>query len=153
MTLSRRLLLIAIVIGAFGCRSGDPTQTFVNTCTGGYLGNADASAPLICVSVNGSTATPLFDPIHVYAKGKNGKASRITWASPDPNADLHVSMKDPSQGCVKSIECPRKQACMATIVETAAKGTQCEYQISNGGGTPMDPIIIIDTCCASDTDH
>jgi hypothetical protein len=151
MTLSRRLLFIAIIIGAFGCRSSDPTQTFVSTCTGGYHGNADPAAPLVCVSVDGSAATPLIDPVHVYTKGRNGSAAQIAWASADPKADLHVSMKDPSQGCVKSVACPRKQACFATIVENAAKGTQCEYQISNGGGTPMDPIIIVDGCCPGDS--
>src|SRR4051794_1661902 len=142
MALSRRLLLIVIVISAFGCRSSDPNQVSVDTCTGGYLGNADPSAPLICVSTSGSAATPLIDPIHVYTKGKNGQAVQIRWASGDTNADLHISVKNPSQGCVKSIECPRKQACMATVVEAATKGMQCEYQISNGAGMPMDPIII-----------
>ena len=148
MALSRKLLVIAIVIAAFGCSTSDPTSRFAGTCAGGYLGNADPAAPLVCVGVSGSGATPLIDPVHVYAKGKNGAATQVTWASSDPNADLHVSMKDPSQSCVKSIACPRKQACFATIVDTAAGGSQCEYQISNGGGKPMDPIIIIDTCCA-----
>ena len=149
MALSRRLLLITIVVAAFGCRSSNTIDQLAGTCTGGYLGNADPTAPLICVGISGSSATPLIDPIHVYTKGKNGAAVQIVWASSDTNADLHVAMKDPSQGCVKSVACPRKQACIAVVVENSAKGTQCEYELSNGGGKPMDPVIIVDGCCPS----
>ena len=143
------LLVIAVLIAAFGCTTSDPTSQLVATCTGGYHGNSDPSKPLVCVDVSGMSATPLIDPVHVYAKTKNGAATQVAWASADPNADLHVSMTNPSQTCVKSIACPKKQACFATIVSTAAGRTQCEYQISNGtGGKPIDPIIIIDDCCA-----
>lgn len=143
-----KLLVLAAVIAAFGCRTSDQTATVVATCTGGYLGNADRSHPLVCVSVSGTSATPLIDPVHVYAKGKNGAATQISWASADPKADLHVSMTNPSQNCVKNIVCPKKLACFATIVDNAPAGAQCEYQISNGSAKATDPIIIIDTCCA-----
>jgi len=141
--------LIVAVLTAFGCQTSNQTTLAVETCSGGYRGNSDPAKPLVCVSVRGTSATPLIDPVHVYAKGKNGDATQISWASADPNADLHVSMANPSQNCVKNIVCPKKLACFATIVEDAHAGAQCEYQISNGtGGKPMDPIIIIDTCCA-----
>lgn len=139
--------LILATIAAFGCRTSNQMMLLVDTCKGGYLGNNDPSKPLVCVDVAGTSVTPLIDPVHVYAKGKNGAATQIMWASRDPNADLHISV-NPSQSCVKSVACPQKRACVATIVDTARGGTQCEYQISNGsGGKPMDPIIIIDTCC------
>ena len=145
-----KFLVIAAVIAAFGCRTSDQTAQVAATCAGGYHGNSDPSRPLVCVSVDGMSATPLIDPIHVYAKGKNGAATQISWASADSRADLHVSMPNPSQNCVKAIACPKKQACFATIVDSAPGGAQCEYQISNGtGGKPMDPIIIIDNCCAN----
>ncbi len=148
MALARKLPLLAIlVVALFGCKSSDPNQQFVETCTGGYLGNRDLYAPLVCVSVSGSAATPLIDPVHVYPKGKHGKAAQIVWAASDPHADLHIAMKGNASGCVKEVHCPRKQACVATIVETAPGGTQCEYNLSNGGGQPVDPIIIIDSCC------
>jgi hypothetical protein len=58
-------------------------------------------------------------------------------------------MTGSSQNCVKSITCPDKRACFATVVDTAPAGTHCEYQLANGSGAkPADPIIIIDTCCA-----
>ncbi|HEX7192054.1 MAG TPA: hypothetical protein VF381_10850 [Thermoanaerobaculia bacterium] len=146
---SKLLVIATVTAAALGCSTSDTTSQFVATCTGGYLGNADRTRPLICVSVNGMSATPLIDPIHVYAKGRNGAATQIAWASPDRTADLHIAMTNPSQNCVKNIVCPRKQACFATIVDNAPAGAQCEYQISNGtGGKPMDPIIIIETCCA-----
>ena len=142
-----KLLVIAAVIAAFGCRTSDQTAQAAATCASGYLGNADPSRPLVCVNEDGS---PRIDPVHVYAKGKNGAATQIAWASSYRNADLHVTMTNPSQNCVKSVACPKKQACFATIVDTAPGGAQCEYQISNGtGGKPMDPIIIIDNCCAN----
>ena len=147
-SLTKLLAIAAVVLAAFGCRTGNQTTQLVETCTGGYHGNSDPSRPLVCVALSGGTATPLIDPVHVYGKGKNGAATQITWASADPNAELHVSMTNPSQNCVKSIACPQKQACIATIVDNAPGGAQCEYQISNGSGKPMDPIIIIDTCCA-----
>jgi len=144
-SVSKVLVIIALMVVAFGCRTSDQTASVSATCAGGYLGNADPARPLVCVNADGS---PRIDPIHVYAKG-SGAAAQITWASADPKADLHVSMTNPSQNCVKTIVCPRKLACFATIVD-APGGTQCEYQISNGtGGKPMDPIIIIDTCCAN----
>src|SRR5206468_6365657 len=133
----------------FGCRTSDQTAIVAATCASGYHGNDDRSKPLVCVDVSGMTATPLIDPVHVFGKGKSPVAAQITWASADPNADLHVAMTNPSQNCVKNIVCPRKQACFATVTDTAPPGAKCEYQISNGtGGKPMDPIIIIDTCCA-----
>ena len=143
-----KLLLIAAVLAAFGCRTSNQTSELVATCTGGYLGNADPSKPLVCVNVSGTGATPLIDPVHVYAKTKNGAATQIAWATSDPNADLHVTVTNPSQNCVKSVACPQKKACFATIVENAPGGAQCEYQISNGSAKAADPIIIIDTCCA-----
>jgi hypothetical protein len=143
------LLVIATVVAAFGCRTSNQMTILADTCNGGYLGNSDPSKPLVCVDVSGTSAIPLIDPVHVYAKGRNGAAAQITWASHDPKADLHISL-NPSQNCVKSVACPQKRACVATIVDTAHGGTQCEYQISNGsGGRPIDPIIIIDTCCAA----
>lgn len=150
-SVSKLLVIIAVIVAtvaAFGCRTSDQTANAAATCTGGYHGNADPSKPLVCVNVSGMGATPLIDPVHAYAPGKNGVATQITWASADPKADLHISMTNPSQSCVKNLVCPKKQACFATIV--APGGTQCEYQISNGtGGKPMDPIIIIDTCCSN----
>jgi hypothetical protein len=149
-TVPKLLVIAATVIAAFGCRTSNQTTILVDTCTGGYRGNADPSKPLVCVSVSGMSASPLIDPIHVYAKAKNGAATQIMWASADKNADLHITMTNPSQNCVKSVACPQKRSCVATIVETAPGGTQCEYQISNGtGGKPMDPIIIVDNCCAN----
>jgi len=142
-----KLLLIAAVLAAFGCQTSNQTTLAVETCSGGYLGNSDPAKPLVCVSTSGTSATPKIDPVHVYAKGKNGVATQITWASGDRNADLHVTMANPSQNCVKSVACPKKSACFATIVENAPAGAQCEYQISNGAGKAADPIIIIDTCC------
>jgi hypothetical protein len=148
-SVSKLLVIIVLTVVAFGCRTSDQTARVSATCTGGYLGNDDRSNPLICVSVSGTSATPLIDPVHVYAKGKSGVATQITWASADPKADLHVSMTNPSENCVKNIVCPKKLACFATIVDVPG-GTRCEYQISNGtGGKPMDPIIIVDTCCAN----
>ena len=142
-----KLLVIAAVFAAFGCRTSNQTTLAMENCAGGYLGNADATRPLVCVDANGTSPTPKVDPVHVYAKGRNGAATQITWASADRNADLHVTMS-PSQNCVKNVTCPEKKACFATIVDSAAAGTQCEYQISNGtGAKPTDPIIIIDTCC------
>ncbi|HEX3580372.1 MAG TPA: hypothetical protein VH087_01330 [Thermoanaerobaculia bacterium] len=144
------LLIAAVVLAAFGCRSSNPTTLSTETCTGGYLGNADATRPLVCVGTNGPSAMPKVDPVHVYAKGRNGVATQITWASPDPKADLHVTMASASQNCVKNVTCPEKRACFATIVDRAPAGAHCEYQISNGtSAKPADPIIIIDTCCAN----
>jgi len=149
-SISKVLVIIVATLAAFGCRTSNQTATAAATCTGGYLGNADRSHPLVCVDVSGTAATPLIDPVHVYANGKSGVAAQITWASADPKADLHVSMTNPSQNCVKNIVCPKKQACFATVVDAARGGDRCEYQISNGtGGKPMDPIIIVDTCCAN----
>jgi hypothetical protein len=145
---SIKLLLIAAVLAAFGCRTSNQTALAVGTCSSGYLGNADATRPLVCVDAGGTSATPKVDPVHVYAKGRNGAATQITWASPDRNADLHVTMASASQNCVKSVACPQKSACFATIVDNAPAGAQCEYQISNGSAKAADPIIIIDTCCA-----
>ena len=146
---TKLLVIAAVMIAAFGCRTADKTTLVVETCSGGFRGNSDRSMPLVCVDVSGMSAMPLIDPVHVYAKGKNGAATQITWASSDPHADLHISMTNSSQNCVKSIACPKKKACFATIVDNAPAGAQCEYQISNGsGGKPLDPIIIIDTCCA-----
>ena len=151
-SVSKLLVILAAIvatIAAFGCRTSDPTETAAATCTGGYRGNSDRSKPLVCVDVSGMTATPLIDPVHVYGKGKSGVAAQITWASADANADLHVSMTNTSQNCVTNIVCPQKRACFATVLDTAPAGAQCQYQISNGtGGKPMDPIIIIDTCCS-----
>ncbi|HEY2092669.1 MAG TPA: hypothetical protein VGJ81_12320 [Thermoanaerobaculia bacterium] len=144
-----KLLVIAAIFAAAACRSSNQTVLSTETCTGGYLGNADDTRPLVCVNVNGTNAAPLVDPVHVYAKGRNGAATQITWASPDPKADLHVTMTGSSQNCIKSVACPDKRACFATVVDTAPPRTQCEYQISNGtSAKPADPIIIIDTCCA-----
>ena len=149
-SVNKLLVIAAVVVAAFGCSTSDPTSLAASTCTGGYRGNSDRSKPLVCVDISGMSATPLIDPVHVYAKGKNGVATQISWASADPNADLHVSMTNPSQNCVKNIVCPKKKACFATIVDSAPARAQCEYQISNGtGGKPMDPIIIIDECCAN----
>jgi hypothetical protein len=151
-SVSKVLVLIALAVltvAAFGCRTSDRSAQVAETCTGGYHGNDDRSNPLVCVSVSGMSAIPLIDPVHVYPKGKNGAAAQITWATADPKADLHVSMTNPSQNCVKDIVCPKKLACFATIVLNAPAGARCEYQISNGtGGKPMDPIIIVDTCCS-----
>jgi hypothetical protein len=147
MVLLRRLSVLVILVAAFGCRSSNPNRGFVDQCAGTFHGNPNGYAPLVCVGVTGSTATPLIDPLHVYPHGKNGAAVKIVWASADPRADLHISMKNPSQNCVKSVRCPQKQACTATVVTNAAAGTQCEYELSNGSGRPMDPIIIVDTCC------
>ena len=142
-----RLLMIATVFAAVGCRTSNQTTLAMETCSSGYLGNADATRPLVCVDSNGSSAMPKVDPVHVYAKGRNGAATQITWASADPKADLHVTMTSASQNCVKSVACPQKSACFATIVDSAPGRTQCAYQISNGSARPTDPIIIIDTCC------
>ena len=143
------LVIAAAVLAAFGCRSSNPTTLSTETCNSGYLGNADATRPLVCVATSGSSAAPKVDPVHVYAKGRNGAATQITWASPDPKADLHVTMSS-TQNCVKNVTCPEKRACFAMIVDSAPAGAQCEYQISNGtAGKPADPIIIIDTCCAN----
>ena len=148
MILLRRLSVLVILVAAFGCKSSNPNRGFVDQCTGTFPGKPDRNAPLVCVGVSGSTATPLIDPLHVFPHGKNGAAVKIVWASSDPQAELHISMKNPSQNCVKSVACPQKQACTATVVSNAAGGTQCEYELSNGSGQPMDPIIIVDTCCA-----
>ena len=145
---SIKLLLIAAVLAAFGCRTSNQTTLAVETCSGGYLGNADATRPLVCVNASAQSAAPKVDPVHVYAKGRNGAATQITWASPDRNANLHATMTSASQTCVKSVTCPEKSACFATIVDSAPAGAQCEYQISNGSAKAADPIIIIDTCCA-----
>ncbi len=144
------LVIPAVVLAAFGCRTSNQTTLAAETCNSGYLGNADDTRPLVCVGTDGASAAPKVDPIHVYAKGRNGAATQITWASADPKADLHVSMTSQSQNCIKSITCPEKQACFATIVDSAPAGAQCEYQISNGtAAKPTDPIIIIDTCCGN----
>lgn len=149
-SLTKLLVIAAAVLATFGCRTSNPTTLSAETCTGGYLANADPSRPLVCVDTNGTSAAPKVDPVHVYAKGRNGAATQITWASPDRNADLHVTMTNAAQNCVKSVTCPEKRACFATIVDSAPAGAQCEYQISNGtGAKPADPIIIIDTCCAN----
>lgn len=147
MALIRKLSVLVILVAAIGCKSADTTQQMIATCGGSFPGKASRYGPLNCIAVSGSTATPLIDPLYVYPHGRNGEAVKITWASSDPNADLHITMKDPSQGCVKSVACPRKQLCMATVVSTAKAGTQCEYLLSNGGGQPLDPIIIVDSCC------
>ena len=68
MSLVRRLSVLTILIAAFGCLSSTPLQTSVNICQGGFLGNNDPTAPLVCVGVQGSSATPLIDPVHVYTK-------------------------------------------------------------------------------------
>ena len=144
------LVIAAAVLATFGCRSSNPTTLSTETCSGGYLGNADATRPLVCVHVDGNNAAPKVDPVHVYAKGRNGVATQITWASPDTKADLHVTMTSASQNCVKNVTCPEKRACFATIVDSAPAGAQCEYQISNGtAGKPADPIIIVDNCCGN----
>src|ERR1043166_4375934 len=93
------LVIAAVVIAAFGCRTSNQTTLAMETCSGGYLGNADATRPLVCVDANGSNAAPKVDPVHVYAKGRNGAATQITWASADPKADLHVTMTSASQNC------------------------------------------------------
>ena len=142
------LVIAAAVLAAFGCRTSNQTTLAMESCSGGYLGNADATRPLVCVDASGPNAMPKVDPVHVYAKGRNGAATQITWASSDPKADLHGTMANASQNCVKSVACPQKSACFATIVDSAPAGSQCEYQISNGSAKPTDPIIIIDTCCS-----
>ena len=146
-SVSKLLVIAAVFVAAFGCRSSNETTLAAETCASGYLGNADATRPLVCVATSGTSAAPKVDPVHVYAKGRNGAATQITWASADPHADLHVTMS-PSQNCVKSVACPQKSACFATIVDNAPAGTHCEYQISNGSARPADPIIIVDSCCA-----
>jgi hypothetical protein len=144
---SKLLVIAGVAVAVFGCSTSNPTTLSAETCAGGYLANADPSRPLVCVATSGTSATPKVDPIHVYAKGRNGAATQITWASADPNADLHVTMSS-AQNCVKNVVCPEKRACFATIVDSAPAGAQCEYQISNGAGAkPTDPIIIVDTCC------
>lgn len=143
------LVIAAVVLAAFGCRTSNPTMLAAETCNSGYLGNADDTRALVCVGTDGPNAAPKVDPVHVYAKGRNGAATQITWASADPNSDLHVTMS-PSQSCVKSVTCPEKHACFATIADSAPAGAHCEYQISNGtAAKPADPIIIIDTCCGN----
>jgi hypothetical protein len=148
-SVSRLLVIATVVLAAFGCRTSNRTTVAVDTCTGGYLGNVDATNRLVCVGTNGTNATPGYEYIHVYAKGRNGAPTQIAWASPDRNADLHIPMTGELQNCVKSIACPEKHACFATVLDTAPAGTRCEYQISNGtAARPTDPIIIIDTCCS-----
>jgi hypothetical protein len=143
-SISKLLVIAVVVVAALGCRTSNRTTLAADTCAGGYLGNADDTRPLVCVATAGMTA-PKIDPVHVYAKGRNGAATQITWASADRNADLHVTTS--STECVKSVSCPEKQACFATIVDSVPAGTHCEYQISNGSAKPTDPIIIVDTCC------
>ena len=145
---SKLLVIAAVVVAAFGCRSSNQTTLSAETCASGYLGNADETRPLVCVGTSGTSAAPKVDPVHVYAKGRNGAATQITWASADPNADLHVAMGS-GQNCVKSVACPEKRACFATIVDNAPAGSKCEYQISNGSAKMADPIIIIDDCCGN----
>src|ERR1051326_6817450 len=108
------LAIAAVVLAAFGCPAGNQTTLAAETCASGYLGNADPSRPLVCVDAAGTSATPKVDPVHVYAKTKNGAATQIAWASSDRNADLHVTMTNPAQNCVKSVACPEERACFAT---------------------------------------
>src|SRR5437899_2998138 len=74
MVLLRRLSVLVILAAAFGCQSSNPNQGFVDQCVGTFHGNPNGYAPLVCVGVSGSTATPLIDPLHVYPHGKNGAA-------------------------------------------------------------------------------
>lgn len=149
MNIRARLVLSLVVVGgifAGGCGTW-ATQDHEDRC---HRGSREPTAPMVCIDNTGSKLSvdpPRVEAFEEYPKNSGQPMVILFFAKTGtPKFDL-IEKKG---NCIARQDCVQSAGlCRVTVVrlKEGEKERKCEYDIVMPGFPPMDPEILIKTCC------
>jgi hypothetical protein len=174
----RRSVPFLIVLGFIGCssathtsstpspRSGLTDAATLTVSPGGLrklclntgTGSDDPDFPVICIDNTTDPSKPVIITdkvtglrVNDTVGGEKNNPVHVTWYTTNPATELHVRFKTNPSACVKTkVWCsPNGGHCRVATKKQTAGDKSCEYDVFFGTVQVLDPIIIVQPCCAA----